>query len=190
MKRTFVAVRVNAGEKLLKTFGELRERLIMEKIKWVKESDLHITLFFTGNTAPDMIPVICDELRQIAADTISFSFEINEAGIFGTKKNPRVIWLGITEARALFALHNLIRERLESLGFRSNDKDFNPHLTLGRIKYGSDRELLASTIGEVRNTHFQSVEIREFFFFESRLLPRGPEYIPLGIFPLRSETIG
>ena len=55
MKRTFIAVPVPVEEPLRKLLGELRHTFCEDKIKWIEPENLHLTLFFFGDTDDDNI---------------------------------------------------------------------------------------------------------------------------------------
>ena len=71
-------------------------------------------------------------------------------------------------------------------GFEKEERKFRPHLTLARIKYIRDREVLQEKLAEYRDTVFQKIQVEEIIYYESILRPGGPSYLPLATVPFKS----
>ena len=63
MKRIFIAVKVVAGNTLLKMVSSLKGKLSDDNIKWTSIDNIHITLAFLGNTPEDKIESIDDVMK-------------------------------------------------------------------------------------------------------------------------------
>jgi len=99
-----------------------------------------------------------------------------------------VLWAGVSgDARPVATLKRAIERSLEAAAFVPDDRAFEPHLTLGRVKgpgRGDWRSFLVRHAGE----HFGSFEVREFVLFESQLTQAGALYQVLRRFPLRGSA--
>ncbi len=179
MKRLFVAVKLHPDENFLRVYYGLKRALHYEKIKWVEPENMHITLKFLGETPDSQIPVINRTLREVAGRHASFSFTLEKTGIFGSRYNPRVIWIGMQDAGEMKNLGEDILNSLHDAGFYRDRQNFVPHLTIGRIKHLENKKLFQKTIDKYKDTFLQQVTVDRFFLYQSILKRTGPVYIPL-----------
>jgi RNA 2',3'-cyclic 3'-phosphodiesterase len=179
MKRTFIAVKIEPGEKLKETIGEIRDALKNDSIKWVDTGNMHITLAFLGDTDEESVQRVSGMLQEKCAGTGNINFTLARLGIFRNINDPRVIWAGMENSDKLVSLYNILKRGLEETGIKTEERDFNPHLTIGRIKAIKDKKKLESLLTDHKSADFQEVEISEIIFYESILGPAGPSYIPL-----------
>jgi len=183
MKRIFFAVKIEPGEKFMTTFTDLRARLGSEPIKWVEDHNIHITLKFFGETHESRIPDLSVELGEIVQNSVALNFRLSGIGIFGSRYQPRVIWVGIEPYEPLATLMVTIQKEMELYGFDSNRQNIVPHLTLGRIKFIKDKQLFQRMIDANKEIRSDMITIRDCVLYESILHREGPRYIPLAIFP-------
>jgi 2'-5' RNA ligase len=182
MKRIFIAIKVDAGEALLKMLSEFKSRLNGENIKWVSADNIHITLAFLGNTEDEQIKTISKMLRTACEGFGEFDLTIKGSGVFKSFNDPRVIWTGIEPSQKLNQLNGLIIIGLKEAGIRMEDRPFKPHLTLARIKYLKPGNTLKEVIELFREAEIQKMPVNEVILYESVLLPSGPVYKPIGKF--------
>jgi 2'-5' RNA ligase len=190
MKRVFIAVNVDPGSKLLKFYSSIKDLLQEENIKLVDPGNIHLTLAFIGDTEEKRIKLLGNMLGDICSAFMQFNFVLAGTGIFKNYRDPRVIWLGIRSVEKLSAINSLITEGLKTNGFRTEDRPFSPHLTLGRIKLIRDTENLKSILERYRDIEFQKIDVEEVILYESILMQTGPLYKPLGKFPLLKPVNG
>jgi 2'-5' RNA ligase len=179
MKRTFIAADVQAGEKLKKIISMLREELSRDSIKWVDAEQMHLTLAFLGDTDDEVMEKVSRGLEERCSGFGSISFDIKGLGVFPDVRRPRVIWAGIEEAAMLLNLQSVIVSLLASLSIPAEEREFKPHLTLGRVKFIRNTERLQGLIYEHQGAEFQKVTIKKVIYYESILQPAGPLYKPL-----------
>ena len=184
MKRLFLAIRINPDPKFLETITRLRYSLSGEKIKWVEEKNIHITIKFLGETDERLIADIRRVSGKIAELTDDFQFQLSELGIFGSSYKPRVIWVGINPHDKLAELMKKASLEFESIGYRAGRQNLVPHLTLGRIKAIQDKILFQKAIDKFKGLSSQTLSAKCLNLYESILRPAGPEYISIESFPL------
>jgi 2'-5' RNA ligase len=184
MKRIFIAIKVNPEGELLRMFSSLKAALGTENIKWVDPAGIHLTLAFLGDTEEKRIRVLSSMLKYKCSGFGEFDFNLTGTGVFKTFRDPRLIWIGILSSERLATLYNTIAEGLNLSGFVFEERQFKPHLTLGRVKSVRDAENLKAVLERFRNNQFQIVHVNEVILFESILLQTGPIYKPLGMYPL------
>ena len=184
MRRIFIAVKTEPESDLVRMISSVRAMLGTEYIKWVDLSGIHITLAFLGDTSDERIKVLDSMLREKCTGFGEFDFVLSGAGVFKSFTDPRVIWVGISQAERLSSLYDIIAKGLGAAGFETEERKFRPHLTIGRVKSVSDPSRLRSAIEKYKSIDFQTVRVKEVILFESILQKTGPLYIPLGRYPL------
>lgn len=180
MKRIFAAIKIEPSVELLESFEALKQSLKHEKIKWVGNKNLHLTLKFFGETPEEKVNEICSEFKKISAD--SFNIRLMNLKIFGSHYKPRVIFMETTLNPNLEKLSNLIQESILPLGFDPGRDAMVLHLTLGRIKNISDIRYFQQIIQTTSNSFALNQYVDRFYLFESILRTKGPEYHVLETF--------
>lgn len=153
-------------------------------VRWVKATEIHITLHFFGTTNADKIPLISDAVKPVTKNSTPIKIFLNEIGAFPNAHKPRIIWLGTGgEVNSLKLIRKSIESNLSKYGFPCETREFTPHLTLGRVKDGSK-------IAGIENVSFpetQGKEIYELVLFRSRLTPQGAFYEKIETYPFSSS---
>ena len=137
--RLFIAIPLPAKIKaaLVAQQEALRRQLAQERgIRWVSDEAMHLTLQFLGEVTPERVESILGALRQvIAGHSSSMALHLNSAGAFPNLRRPQALWCGVGgDLAALGALQQELSSLLQSLGFPPEQRPFNPHLTLGRVR--------------------------------------------------------
>jgi 2'-5' RNA ligase len=184
MKRTFIAVKVDAGERLAKVFDILKGDLKNESVRWVDIHKMHITLAFLGDTSEETIREVSEILRELCSTFNLFDFTLARLGVFRNINDPKVIWAGIENSEKLTDLFQVIKSGLEKAGINTEEREFKPHLTLGRIKWIKNKSSLEEIIKRYNDNKFQDVKVKEVIFYESVLQQTGPLYLPIKVFRL------
>ena len=153
-------------------------------INWVKNEQLHLTIKFLGHTPELLFDEIKDGLCNIASSIRPFDLIIDKTGCFPVPERPRVLWLGIDgNIETLSNLFTNVENKMEELGFSSQDQDYFPHVTLARVKYPQKYTPDVSTF---LNSSYDPIDFKadRVQFLSSELLPTGTVYTLLGSFPL------
>jgi 2'-5' RNA ligase len=179
MKRTFIAVKIEVSDELKEAISTLRSGLGSENVKWADLSNFHITLAFIGNTEKNVIKNIELMLENKFKGFGSIQFNLTGFGLFRNINNPRVIFSAIGDPGKLIVAHDLIKNELEGINVKLEEREFNPHLTIGRIKDLDDKGNLQRLIAQYSGKRLQRVSVSEIIYYESVLLPTGPVYIPM-----------
>ena len=179
MQRIFIALKVEAEDNLLKMISTFKSGLSKEQIKWTDQGNIHITLAFLGDTEEYMIKNISLVLKNACAGSGKFELVLRGSGVFRSISDPRIIWTGIDHSERLFQLYESIMNGLKELNIKIEDRTFNPHLTLGRVKRLNYKEELKSLVERYKNQEIQIVSVNEVILYESILSNAGPVYKPL-----------
>ncbi len=184
MKRIFIAIKIEPANTFLRINSSLKAIPGNEKINWVDPENIHLTLAFPGDTEEDRIKVAAIMLKQQCSGFGEFDFNLSGTGVFKDFIDPRVIWIGIKESEKLAELYGKIKTGLEDTGFKTENKPFRPHITIGRIKSLRNPGELRSAVEKYKDSGIQKVNVKEVILYESILKPTGPVYKPIGIFKL------
>ena len=174
--RCFIAIDIAA-----QTRNELRELIGILKqcggdIKWVIPENVHVTLKFLGDTAEEMLPKISASLSAVISSYKPFSVKVHGTGVFPNRRNPRVVWVGLEDSEILKSVNGDIENAMSAFGYEKDDREFRPHLTIGRV---SSRRGMISVINQLdnfREKDFGELLVDGIKLMKSELRPKGAEY--------------
>lgn len=129
------------------------------KASWVTKENIHLTFLFIADGDKDKI---IEKMNLIKARKIKAA--IARLGFFGDRRGPRVVWMGVEPEKELKDLAKQIETVLEI----KSAQEFNPHVTLARIKEANDFRL-----ARVVPINFP---IDKLYLISSTLTPKGPVY--------------
>ena len=187
MKRIFIAIDINKNRALTRLVESYKLALKDEKIRWVEPANIHLTLAFMGESDEDQVSKAGEIMREAANNFESFEITFNGTGVFRDIRQPRVIWLGIEAPQSLYDLREVICEALKEEGLYRDEKPFRPHLTLGRMKYIANKNVLAEILKSSGSHDLPSQTVNELILYESILKPDGPVYSLLRIVRLKKH---
>jgi 2'-5' RNA ligase len=85
--------------------------------------------------------------------------------------------MGLKEGKeVLVALQKGVDGELKKIGFEPEERDFNPHLTLGRTKSSQGRDELIGRMEKYQEEEFGNFRVERVVLFKSELRPSGPFY--------------
>jgi RNA 2',3'-cyclic 3'-phosphodiesterase len=80
----------------------------------------------------------------------------------------------------LVALHDALEPPLLDLGcYRREERQYTPHITLGRVKSDRPDDRLALALAKQAGWRGGNMDVREVLVMSSELRPQGPEYTVL-----------
>ena len=161
-----------------------------EGARWVARENLHLTLFFLGQTDPANVEDVVARMRGVADRAAAFPIELGGAGSFGRGDRPRVLWLGLRrggpEAAAIGdALAPELLPFSEEPESEMPAGGRRPHLTLARR---APRALVKRVDGAVADGQPLEWRAEAICLFRSRLGRDGPAYELLAEATLGAST--
>lgn len=188
--RTFIAVPFD--DQLTRIYQRLYDegRAAYPRLRWVHPGNLHLTLRFLGDTAPDLVEPLRLEVEAVVGSEAPFSFTIGGPGQFsaGGGAAPRVLWFGVDEGRSgLERLARGIEKAARRCGFPRERRPWRPHLTVARNTRRSPQSLADSDwkrLGSECGLAGLSVTVDNVWLLESDLRPEGPRYSAVWKTPL------
>ncbi|MBS3786836.1 RNA 2',3'-cyclic phosphodiesterase [Candidatus Bipolaricaulota bacterium] len=151
-------------------------------VKWVSQDNLHVTLKFLGDVNKKEIPGIKQQAEKSAAKINPFEMTIDKLSGFPNPGFPKVIWLGSNSPPGeIFQLQENLESRMENLGFEKENRDYVPHVTLGRTKDENEAKIeqMGSKLKSYELEDNWTVSVDQLTLMESTLKSHGPEYDPV-----------
>ena len=175
--RAFIAISlpVDVHLYLNQLVHEYRTLSYEGSVRWVKSENIHLTMRFLGDTNVSQLPDLYQELEKTAAVVPAFTISLGKLGCFPNQKRPRVIWIGVdSDSTWLMTLQDSIEQSVRSLGWKSENRKFHAHLTLGRVKNSNAVRHAGLPWGETVET--MTIDVRSVNVYESKLQPSGAVY--------------
>ncbi len=151
-------------------------------IRMVPAQNLHLTLFFIGNSPLSDLPAIKDQLRQIASAHTAFQLKYRCTEPGPNPRSPRLIWSRF-EQKPEF--EKLSRSLAESLSLAQNAKQKPiPHVTLARYKKDAPPPPAVPLPETETGLHLL---MNSFSLWQSQLASPHPVYSVLETYPLTTK---
>ncbi len=164
--RCFLAIELSKDIK--EKLEELKSHFKMNGIKLVEKENLHITVKFLG----DIDKEIVEKIKNLDLSIKPVKSSIKYIGVFPNENYIRVIWVGATN---LISIFKEIDKKLSELGFKK-EKDYVPHITIGRVKFIENKKLLKNKIDKYKNVELGELEVKNIVLMKSELTKEGPIY--------------
>lgn len=172
--RCFVAIEIpkTIQNHLISIQDELRKKI--KQASWVKPGNVHLTLKFLGEVNPSHIETIGQTIQQVAVNHSAFSMLIGGMGAFPNLTHPRVIWVGVkVGVTEISALARDINVELSRCGYPFDEKKFNPHLTLARLKSRVNLRPFVDVFRQYDEIDGAKMTVNEIVLVQSQLYPTG-----------------
>lgn len=176
--RSFVAVEIPAPVK--QRLGCLLDRLKAQaprrSVRWVRETQLHLTLRFVGQIDRDRGVDLVAAVRRAVAGDEAFDVSLGGLGAFPGAQRPRVVWLGVDPdgGRRLGDLARALDSEIISAGLAEPERrGFSPHLTLGRSRAPRGDGRLSGLLDQPAGDHPLDMRVAGVTVFESVLGSAG-----------------
>jgi 2'-5' RNA ligase len=175
--RTFLAIEIEPYIKnKIEESQEIIEDSESSNIKFVEVENIHLTLKFFGEIDDTRIEQITDIVNQSIKDKETYTFKVVNIGAFPNIYNPRVIWTGIKDKNnTTVKLIEELDKKFNKIGFKK-EKNYVPHITIGRVKSISDKAKLSQTLKKLNKKYHGKMEVKKIYLKSSKLTPNGPIY--------------
>jgi len=179
--RLFVALAIptEVQENLASLIRELKSA--DSRPKWINSNNLHVTLKFIGEVAPEKVIEIGEALAVVRTQRQVIA-EFRGIGFFPDARRPSVVWAGIQPSDILCTLAAEVNRVLALVGISREEKNFVPHLTIARFKEMRLSAGLRDEIEKRKSRAFGTLAASEFHLIESKLKSSGAEYTTLRSF--------
>ena len=189
--RTFIAVDIPPTilQSIRQKVEPLRKAIGDSLIRWVPTTNFHLTLKFLGDVSPEKVDDLTHILRSEADSSQQFDMHINGLGSFPNSKRPRVLFIGIQAPAGLDSLQRGIESATAKLGYKSESRDFSPHLTIGRVRENvtaAGHQKIRKALDEIKIDSLGIARVDSVHLYKSELKPGGSVYTKLFSAPLKS----
>ena len=178
--RAFIAIELS--DQIKETIRNFQEHLkpLGCDISWVKPENVHLTLKFLGDVKTKMLPSVTETLGDVCKDLRPFDPSLTQPGVFPDLRHPRVIWVGLDDTqRNLERMAESLETALGNIGFKKERRDFQAHITIGRIRTLKNIEQLCEAIKKLSVPPGVKQSVGQIILFKSILTPQGSIYEPL-----------
>jgi len=176
--RSFLAFELPVDiKKIIMAVSEDVKQLPLD-VRWVNVANIHLTIVFMGDVQEEEIKPIQEIVKGVCLGYGPFSIGIKGIGLFGNRRNPRVLWIGLDGAigRMGYFRDNL-QKKLRPFGIKEEKRRFKPHLTLGRFRKGAGAGThLNDLLSKYHDLTSPEGIIEELVLFKSDLRPGGAVY--------------
>ena len=146
---------------------------------YTKRDQMHLTLCFLGEIENQTIGHIIDRLKSVQAAPLTLA--LGGAGIFGSNRNPHVIWIDL-KAEGLAQLAKDVQSAV--LDFMTPDeRAFTSHVTLARIKRHDPSADIFELIAHLKLPSLQFTA-NEFILYRSEPTAEGAKHVEVDRFKL------
>ena len=168
-------------EAALASFIEEMRRLA-SGVRWVRRTNLHLTLRFLGDAADSQcLAALREKLTEIAAQTAPFVIDARGTGAFPNLARPRVIWAGLV-GDELVRLAARVEDAAVEAGFTRERRPYSPHLTIGRVRDLREWSAARPAIENAARREFGSSNCESMILYRSVLGPETSTYHELARF--------
>ena len=176
--RVFCAIEIPRPTRvrLLSHIEKLQASVPKVRASWSRESSIHLTLKFLGETPQPRVWKFDSALSRAVKGIPPFPILISGSGVFPRPRDPRVLWVGISDPEGRLAnLHLRIEAESEQEGFAAEERQFHPHLTLARLRAREGSRDIARAHQELQFAPEQ-LTVNEVLLIRSELSSQGSRY--------------
>ncbi|MFW1676319.1 RNA 2',3'-cyclic phosphodiesterase [Pontibacter sp. JAM-7] len=143
-------------------------------MRWSLPEQMHITLVFIGEVAPDQFDPLLTAIAEIEFEP--FQLICSGVGHFPSG----IVWLGIEANEGLQRLQQKLHHCIDQQGFHVGRRRYRPHITLGRCQSLSPELMtqLASNLAAFK----APFSVDQFVLKSSQLRPDGALHTTEAVF--------
>jgi RNA 2',3'-cyclic 3'-phosphodiesterase len=192
--RAFIAIDlpVSVCDAIQKQTARLRQTLGNDFIRWVPTRNMHLTLKFLGDTAVSHLDFLKQMLLREADSHPQFDMQLGGIGAFPSQRNPRLLWVGIHAPADLVSLQRSMEAGASRLGYKTEDRAFSPHLSIGRVRQTvsmTELQEIRTALNAIHPGNVATTRVDSIHLFKSELQSEGSIYTKLFSAPLSNHEV-
>ncbi|PSQ85486.1 MAG: RNA 2',3'-cyclic phosphodiesterase [Bacteroidetes bacterium QH_2_63_10] len=150
--------------------------------RWTDPTQFHVTIRFIGDASPDQ--AVRYEEALFDADMPVVNCRPYGLDVLPSRRNPRVLAVGLERSDTLMTLYRAVSTALESKGVSPEDRSYRPHVTLARLT-DTPAEAVHAFLDRHDIDSIDSFRVDTLSLYESTLTQEGAVHerraaIPLG----------
>ena len=155
-------------------------------LRLVRPGNIHLTVVFMENILSEHLSGIGEAAARVCHRYGPFDISLKGTGAFGSRRNPRVLWIGLEGGiKRMAYFRDSLQKHLKPFGIKEERRPFKPHLTLGRFRRGSGVSAhLNEFLLKYQDLTSPVCPLDELVLFKSDLKPGGAVYTMLNVWPL------
>lgn len=152
--------------------------------RWTPAENLHLTLRFIGETAPEKSDAYAAALARVRVEP--FVLPTGGVGLFPSRGPAKVLWAGIGHGHTrLYQLRKQVDEALLTVDSGLAMPGFHPHFTIARLDDHHESKAVAHFMAWHQAFEGPPFRVAEFLLISSELRPGAPPaYRVVRAFPL------
>ncbi|QNF31864.1 RNA 2',3'-cyclic phosphodiesterase [Adhaeribacter swui] len=178
-QRLFIAVPI--PNSLQAFFQEQQLAFISNAIRFVPDTNLHLTVHFLGEVPPDKVDKIISAVKKVAESYSAFNLDLECIEPGPKPKSPRLIWARFTAHPAFTELCQAVTTHL---GIKPTNPDYIPHITLARFRKDMPKPIHLPILDF--KTQHMSLPVNALALWQSEFKSPHPEYRILVMYPLKT----
>lgn len=190
MTRTFIALELDTTQQQFLGTIIRQGKQLLPDLRWVEPESIHLTLAFLGELNDQQLEKAIAASQYAASISNPFSYRLSSLGTFGPPRQPRVLWMGVSEPSGILNIvYQALSLALEQRGFATEKRPFSPHLTLARIKSPLTPEQLQRLQQLLARYQFASpaYKVTHLYVMKSELFRSGAQYTCLQACPFQKK---
>jgi len=141
-------------------------------VAWGAPEQFHLTMRFLGDVESSLVVRIEDALAKIRVEP--FLLPLGGAGRFPPRGPVRVLWAGVGRGHTrLYQLRKKIDDAVLAAGWRGELRNFDPHITLGRVHEDAEPDEIDQWLKSHRDFEGPVFRVNTFELMTSELRPGG-----------------
>lgn len=184
--RFFIGLAIpEAVKQELRTQQECLQRISPEIFKMTELSNLHLTLYFCGNTDEETMVRIGNGLGEM--DLMQLELQIDGLKRLPSNDVPKILSAGVSSrGRELAAMQQRVHDLCFALAENKEMRPFAPHITFARLAHGvpPSAKPVKRAIAGLPDLSATRWNVDEIGIYSSELTKQGPNYEVVRTIPL------
>ncbi|MGD0090425.1 MAG: RNA 2',3'-cyclic phosphodiesterase [Planctomycetota bacterium] len=179
--RAFISIHVAPA--LLDDLEKAQRRLGFDGVRWMRREQIHLTLKFLGDIPASVLGDLEAAVKRACQGVKPLRLTLEGLGCFPNPRHPSVVWVGVGgDLAVLLDLQAAVEKETAVFAEKNENREFHPHLTIGRVKSVPFREL-ARLGGQIQAAQVGALgewTAQEVHLMRSELLREGAKHTVLG----------
>jgi 2'-5' RNA ligase len=155
--------------------------------RWVKPTNLHVTLQFLGQVEEGEVTKLLQKAREELKGLKSFYLHLGPLEWFPTAYRPQVLSLKVEPDEACAALSKVLGQGARALGYKIEERLFRAHVTLARAE--GLRYLPPELLTSLAWPPLPDIFVKEVVLFRSESDSDGSRYTRLASVELEQKDL-